>query len=536
MQNCTWYVIEVRIVEYFWIVKHRYSEFYELHEKLVKDYGIEKRLLPPKKLVGNQSDSFLRKRKQDLEVYLWTITTHFGARLPPPLKAFLQFDLYEIHGLTDTLAKDLFLRGANILQSEQRFCMTPLEIFSTIQRLQLAEPTFDPKDAGKDLSHLVDFLSQLHHLKIIGHDRAIGSSNIVVNTLPADLRLLKSLLSLELCNCDLSKMYGLENVRKHVKSLAVHRSAKHLKDITLIDVSIGQWTGVANESVLVPLWMSLISADFSHNDIAVIDESIKLMPKLEALNLSHNRLHDLDNLHLLSHLVTFEASGNGFTVLDNLHTKLGNIKVLNLADNKIDNLAGFSRLYSLACLDLTHNEISQISDVQHLSSLPCLESLVLLGNPITLVVDYRTRTLELFGDRIEEIILDWVVSSEKELDTARVLWSIHKARNKQHQSTDTYCAATVSRSVLISDEGGSGISVPDSISHSAADSTSRNSSSGKDSEIVSDEGHVRSVDKFRDDMERLRVEQGEAWLMTLDRLHHPSPILHTDHQSGKLAG
>lgn len=64
------------------------------------------------------------------------------------------------------------------------------------------------------------------------------------------------------------------------------------------------------------------------------------MPKLEALNLSHNRLHDLDNLHHLSHLVTFEASGNGFTLLDNLHTKLGNIKVLNLADNKIDSLAG----------------------------------------------------------------------------------------------------------------------------------------------------------------------------------------------------
>lgn len=31
---------------------------------------------------------------------------------------------------------------------------------------------------------------------------------------------------------------------------------------------------MANESVLVPLWISLISADFSHNDIAVIDESI----------------------------------------------------------------------------------------------------------------------------------------------------------------------------------------------------------------------------------------------------------------------
>lgn len=33
-----------------WSVRHRYSEFYELHEKLVQDYGVPREWLPPKRV------------------------------------------------------------------------------------------------------------------------------------------------------------------------------------------------------------------------------------------------------------------------------------------------------------------------------------------------------------------------------------------------------------------------------------------------------------------------------------------------------
>ena len=41
-----------------------------------------------------------------------------------------------------------------------------------------------------------------------------------------------------------------------------------------MDVGFGQWSGLENESVLVPAWSALISADFSNNSISGIDESV----------------------------------------------------------------------------------------------------------------------------------------------------------------------------------------------------------------------------------------------------------------------
>ena len=38
-----------------------------------------------------------------------------------------------------------------------------------------------------------------------------------------------------------------------------------------------------------------------------------------------------------------------------------------------------------------------------MSGLPCLERLTLTGNPVTIVLDYRTKILELFGDRAREV-------------------------------------------------------------------------------------------------------------------------------------
>ena len=42
----------------------------------------------------------------------------------------------------------------------------------------------------------------------------------------------------------------------------------------LIGVSIGQWVGIENESLVVGAWSEIVTADFSHNHIAAIDESV----------------------------------------------------------------------------------------------------------------------------------------------------------------------------------------------------------------------------------------------------------------------
>lgn len=62
--------------------------------QLVSSCKLERNLLPPKKLFGNQSEAFIKRRLGDLETYLQTIMYFLVNRLPPPLAAFLDFNKY----------------------------------------------------------------------------------------------------------------------------------------------------------------------------------------------------------------------------------------------------------------------------------------------------------------------------------------------------------------------------------------------------------------------------------------------------------
>lgn len=63
----------------------------------------------------------------------------------------------------------------------------------------------------------------------------------------------------------------------------------------------------------------------------------------------------------LSNLVHVDLSYNKLSSLEGVHTKLGNIKTLNLAGNLLQNLRGLHKLYSLVNLDLSDNRIEQVS-------------------------------------------------------------------------------------------------------------------------------------------------------------------------------
>lgn len=45
----------------------------------------------------------------------------------------------------------------------------------------------------------------------------------------------------------------------------------------------------------------------------------------------------------------------------------------------------------------------QVEDIRPINRLPCVEQLLLIGNPVTITLDYRTKTLALFGDRSSEV-------------------------------------------------------------------------------------------------------------------------------------
>ena len=88
------YTIEITVNDCTWSVQHRYSEFGELHEKLIAADKVNKSIhLPPKKIIGNSSKSFIQKRQKELEGYLQEVVEK-NPNLPKPLLHFLEFDIY----------------------------------------------------------------------------------------------------------------------------------------------------------------------------------------------------------------------------------------------------------------------------------------------------------------------------------------------------------------------------------------------------------------------------------------------------------
>ncbi|XP_011814245.1 PREDICTED: nischarin isoform X1 [Colobus angolensis palliatus] len=430
----TVYIIQVTDGSHEWTVKHRYSDFHDLHEKLVAERKIDKNLLPPKKIIGKNSRSLVEKREKDLEVYLQKLLAAFPGVTPRVLAHFLHFHFYEINGITAALAEELFEKGEQLLGAGEVFAIGPLQLYAVTEQLQQGKPTCASGDAKTDLGHILDFTCRLKYLKVSGTEGPFGTSNIQEQLLPFDLSIFKSLHQVEISHCDAQHIRGLVASKPTLATLSVRFSATSMKEVLVPEASeFDEWEpeGTALEgpvTAVIPTWQALTTLDLSHNSISEIDESVKLIPKIEFLDLSHNGLLVVDNLQHLYNLVHLDLSYNKLSSLEGLHTKLGNIKTLNLAGNLLESLSGLHKLYSLVNLDLRDNRIEQMEEVRSIGSLPCLEHVSLLNNPLSIIPDYRTKVLAQFGERASEVCLDDTVTTEKELDTVEVLKAIQKAK------------------------------------------------------------------------------------------------------------
>ncbi|KAG5835863.1 hypothetical protein ANANG_G00248520 [Anguilla anguilla] len=443
VENYTVYVIEVTVGDHKWTIKHRYSDFHDLHEKLTTEKKIDKNLLPPKKMIGKNSKSLVEKRQKELEVYLQTLLVKFPLAAPKVLSCFLHFHLYEINGITAALAEELFHKGEQLLLVGEVYLLSPLQLYAVTQQLRLAKPTCANGDATADLGHILDFTCRLKYLKIPGTRGVVGTSNIQEHLLPFDLSVFKSLLQIEISQCDSKQIVGLPSLRATLATMSIHYSAESMKDILVPEsAEFAQWEaeGVATDcpvTAIIPTWGTLTTLDMSHNHINCIDESVKLIPKVEFLDLSYNELSRVENLQHLYNLIHLDMSYNKLTVLEGVHTKLGNIKTLNLAGNQLESLSGLNKLYSLVNLDLSNNKLSQFEEIKPIGMLPCLEKLSLIKNPLSIIPDYRTKVLAQFWDRASEVCLDCTATTEKELDTVEVLKAIQKAKEAKDRMANS---------------------------------------------------------------------------------------------------
>ncbi|XP_029455320.1 nischarin isoform X3 [Rhinatrema bivittatum] len=439
VENYTVYVIQVNADCHQWTVKHRYSDFHDLHEKLTGEKMIDKNLLPPKKIIGKNSKSLVEKRQKELEIYLQTLLAKFPTAAPKVLSYFLHFHLYEVNGITAALSEELFHRGEQLLLAGEVFNIRPLQLYAITQQLRQGKPTCVNGDAKTDLGHILDFTCRLKYLKISGTRGPVGTSNIQEHLLHFDLSVFKSLQQIEISQCEAKYIQGLTSSKPALATMSVQFSAVQMKDILVPEASeFDHWEPECSVlkcpiTAIVPTWRNLTTLDMSHNWISNIDDSVKLIPKIEFLDLSHNEISTVENLQHLYNLIHLDLSYNKLASLEGVHAKLGNIKTLNLAGNHLESLCGLSKLYSLVNLDLSNNKIEQIEEIKHIGRLPCLEKVVLSNNPLTIIPDYRTKVLAKFWERASEVCLDNTVTTEKELDTVEVLKAIEKAKEAKNK-------------------------------------------------------------------------------------------------------
>ncbi|KAG6445518.1 nischarin [Manduca sexta] len=423
--NVTYYKITVKVGPIHWYVLHRYSDFVELHDKLVSDHGVAKELLPPKKVIRNKTPKFVEQRREALNEYLKNVFNYLKLTMPPEFAHFLDFHVYDIFFLLRDMAKTLYLEGDKLLQNEKSHNFTPLELHAISERFKVECPPLEKQDQMYDFSHILDYCSQLRSMNLEGSYRNLGTSNLIPNELTFDFVPFKSLVDLKILGVPMKCIQGVGGLRDTLVSLSVlTASVVSLNEFLLVDILHKDPSSIAD----TVKWKKLSVINYANNFIENVDWAIKLVPNLQHLSLPSNRLSELCDISCLHELRVLNLSMNRFQTCDNWHTKIGNIVKIDLSQNKVTSLSGFSRLYSLESLDLSCNKICDVEEVQHICKLPCLEYLWLTANPVASTIDYRVKVIEQFNARMSEICLDNEKASEKELDTARVLQALRTVK------------------------------------------------------------------------------------------------------------
>ncbi|XP_065166015.1 nischarin [Atheta coriaria] len=409
------YKIQVNIADVQWDVAHRYSEFYELHNILVLDHGVSKDALPAKKVFGNKSPEFIESRRVALEEYLQNMLKYLTRTMPQVFIQFLHLHLYDVFFLLQHMAAAYYIKGDAILSSNRMQMFNPLELHAIGICLKFPFPKITDSDKAYDISNVMEVCSQLKSLQLDGKENHL-SSNICPNKLEIDLTPFKALEVFIVKKYNFDNITELGNIRSTVKVLTVR-----FTDIRSIS-QVLQCDNVHKGSITDgQTWAAITKLDLSSNQLTNIDESIKLLPKIETLILNDNKIKEIENLSSLSSLRHLFVSNNLISSIEGMNTKIGNVLTLNLSQNLIGRIQDLGKLYSLETLVLSSNRISDVNDVACIGDLPCLENFTLTGNPVSTIIDYRIKVLKHFGERARELCLDNEKPLQPEIDKALVL-------------------------------------------------------------------------------------------------------------------
>lgn len=153
----------------------------------------------------------------------------------------------------------------------------------------------------RDLQFLLDLMQRTLSLKVIP-DVTDEFSNI-------DITRFKNIKVLEIQKVDVMSVVGLQKIRPQLQELTCCHSINSLSDA--LDKCGGDNSQRYN-------WNELKRANFCHNNIVELDDSLDCMMLLHSLDLSHNQMIKVDFLN-----------------------QLPNLKYLNISFNRLDRVPRF---------------------------------------------------------------------------------------------------------------------------------------------------------------------------------------------------
>lgn len=199
------------------------------------------------------------------------------------------------------------------------------------------------------------------------------------------------LKSLELRGCDLSTSAarGLLQLRPILEKLVCYNSANALRHIfaePTVEVNVAM------------KWSRLTAVACPCNGLALMDESLQLLPVVDTMDLSRNNFAKVANLQKCTRLKFLDLGFNHISSVASLSQVVGPITKLVLRNNALVSTQGIETLHSLEALDLSYNIISNFHEVETLGFLPSLQTLWLNGNPISVSSHYREEVFSYFED------------------------------------------------------------------------------------------------------------------------------------------
>ncbi|KAF6216886.1 hypothetical protein GE061_001236 [Apolygus lucorum] len=269
-----YYDILIQIGNVSWNVSRRYNEFSQLNTALIKEQGINKYLLPPKRFVGNANPEFVDQRRCQLELYLNTVFKLLVKTMPSELASFLEFEEHDIMFIIRKIPQKVSL-------CKQGTCpeLRVLDIHALSTRLMLPCPPAEMSGYQHDFCSILESCGRLKALRVDGSEIA----NMGGHLPSMDFNPFKALRHLILHNVPPDFIANADALRNTLCGLSwLNSGIKSVEDALLCD-------SVHKNQYGQKTW-SLKKVDLSNNDLKDINDAVTMIPNLTVLELSGNKI------------------------------------------------------------------------------------------------------------------------------------------------------------------------------------------------------------------------------------------------------